>query len=560
VWDVVQLAITVVSTVFLIALVELLPFREDRPIPLSTLAIGGVLGYLALGHIKLLPRVRNSLSFKAWGQPLIIFGAGLAGVALARELQTERGGFRPIAFLDDDRRKVGRDIAGVPVLGDRRDLTEVMKRTRAQSLALAMPSASRETIRTLVREGGRARARVLVVPSVHEMLADRTGRITLREVAMEDLMGRSEVVVDTDALRATFQGKRVLVTGAAGSIGSELVRQVRGLDPASIALLDNNESGLTDLRDSLSASGAPLDLWVGAVQDRTAMAHIFGATRPQVVVHAAALKHVDLVEAQPHQAAQVNVLGTWNCAQEAERVGAESFVLISTDKAVDPVGVLGASKRLGELMVASLHESQTLFTAVRFGNVIGSRGSVLPRFEKQISVGGPLTITHPDVRRYFMSISEAVSLVLESTVIASPGRVYVLDMGEEVRIVDVATRLAQLHGMRVPEDIQIVFTGMRPGERMSEQLIGQFETGTATEHPKISEVVGVRVDDQGWIWSAVDELTRLTGGDAPVLRERLLDLATRESKTLASTTASVLEADVRGTSSRHPHDDVPAHG
>jgi FlaA1/EpsC-like NDP-sugar epimerase len=281
------------------------------------------------------------------------------------------------------------------------------------------------------------------------------------------------------------------------------------------------------------------------------MAHIFGATRPQVVIHAAALKHVDLVEAQPCEAVQVNVLGTWNCAQEAERVGAESFVLISTDKAVDPVGVLGASKRLGELMVASLHQSQTLFTAVRFGNVIGSRGSALPRFEQQISVGGPLTITHPDVRRYFMSISEAVSLVLETTVIAKRGRVYVLDMGEEVRIVDVATRLAQLHGMRVPEDIQIVFTGMRPGERMSEQLIGRSEAGTATEHPKISEVVGLRVDDQSWILSALDELTPLTGGDAPILRERLLDLATRGGTTLAAAAASDLEATVRGTGGRN---------
>jgi FlaA1/EpsC-like NDP-sugar epimerase len=524
--DMAQLALTVATAALLIAVIELGPMRADRPIPLSTLAIGASLGYLALSQLMGLSRLHSAVPRRTWGEPLVIFGAGSAGVALVHQLQEERGRYRPVAFLDDDRRKIGRDVAGLRVLGSRDDIATALTRSSAQNLAIAVPSLTPDQIHPLSRMGSMAGARVLVVPSMHELLTASAGRLTLRDVAMEDLMDRAEVAVDMDALRAAFEGKRILVTGAAGSIGSELVRQIRSLDPASVTMFDNNESGLTDLRDALGPAGATLHLRLGTVQDVVGIRRVFDEMHPQVVIHAAALKHVDLLESQPHEAVRVNVIGTWICANTAEQAGVETFVLISSDKAVDPVGVLGASKRLGELMMASLRGSTTLFTAVRFGNVIGSRGSVLPRFEQQITQGGPLTVTHPDVHRYFMSVDEAVRLVLQSAVIARPGCIYVLDMGEDVPIVKVATRLAQLHGLRVPEDIEIVFTGMRPGERMHEALVGATESPAATVHPKVSEVARAGIYDRGDIASLVTLLQSLADeGDREVVRRHLIESA-----------------------------------
>ena len=524
--DMVRLALTVAMSVLLIAIVELGPLRADRPIPLSALAIGGGLGYLAIGQLMGVSRLQSAMPHRTWGEPLVIFGAGSAGVALVRQLQAERSRYRPVAFLDDDRRKIGRDVAGLRVLGSRDDIPAALKRSRAQNLAIAVPSLPPDQSRAVSRMGSIGGARVLVVPSMHELLTGSAGRLTLRDVAMEDLMDRAEVAVNMDALRAGFQGKRILVTGAAGSIGSELVRQVRSLDPAEITMFDNNESGLTDLRDALGAVGATLHLRLGTVQDELGVRRVFNEMHPQIIIHAAALKHVDLLESQPHEAVRVNVLGTWICANAAEQAAVETFVLISSDKAVDPIGVLGASKRLGELMMAGLRDSKTLFTAVRFGNVIGSRGSVLPRFEQQITEGGPLTVTHPDVHRYFMSVDEAVRLVLQSAVIARPGYIYVLDMGEDVPIVKVATRLAQLHGLRVPEDIEIVFTGMRPGERMHEALVGASESPAATVHPKVSEIARAGIYDRGDIASIVALLQSLADeGEHEVVRRHLIESA-----------------------------------
>ena len=521
--DMVSLALTVITSAVAIALVEVTVLNNNRPIPLSALIIGAMLGYLVLSHLKFVPKLQRALARGRVGRPVVIVGAGSAGTTLAHQLHNEPGPLRPVAFVDDDKRKTGRRIGGLPVAGTCDDLAKVLRRYRAQAVAIAIPSAAPRVIRGLVKAAADAGARVHVVPSLHEAVATGKG-LVLREVGLEDLFQRTEVDVDEDGIRHRFAGKRILVTGAAGSIGSEIVRQLLPLCPASVVLLDNNETGLTDLRDSLP-NDARYFLQLGDIADAGRINEVFKGYRPEIVLHAAAVKHVDVLEEHPREALRVNVLGMWNCARAAQAVGSELFVLISSDKAVDTVSVLGASKGLGEQMIASLSSSQTVFAAVRFGNVLGSRGSVIPRFERQIALGGPLTVTHPEVRRYFMSISEAVRLVLQSAAFAQSGYIYALDMGEEVQILTVAKRLAQLRGLRVPEDIAIAFTGLRPGERLSERLIGVSEKSVATPHSKIRAVIRTEsITPAEWEVRLAD----LANGhyrDANELRQRLLELA-----------------------------------
>jgi FlaA1/EpsC-like NDP-sugar epimerase len=532
--DMATLALTVLATAVAIGWVELGPMAGDRPIPLSVLAIGGTLAYLALAHLKLFPRARQTVSQAGVGRPLIIFGAGQGGISLAKELATHTDGYRPVAFLDDNRRKVGREIVGLPVVGTREALGRALTHFRAETVAVAMPSQAPSRISEISRYVLDAGARPLVLPSIGELLAG--AKMSLRNVGIEELVGRVEVTVDTAAIRSTFAGKRVIVTGAAGSIGSVLARKVAAFEPSRLVLLDVNESGLADLRDELAPAHCDLEIVVDSITDCRAMTAAFQRVCPDIVLHAAALKHVDIVEIQPRGAVEVNVRGTWLCAQAAEEAGATRFVFISTDKAVDPEGAMGASKRIGELMMASLAGSSTVFAAVRFGNVLGSRGSVLPKFERQIAAGGPLTVTHPDMWRFFMSTTEAAWLVLQSAAFAEPGRVYILDMGDEVRIADFAQRLALLHGLRVPRDIQIIYTGLRPGERLRERLVGVHESVVATAHPKIMEL---SESDCGLLhvgWErVVDELSDVSSaGDDVAVRARLLELT---SGTLGSALA-----------------------
>ena len=518
-----SLALTVLTAVGAIGLLEFTIFRNNRPIPISALVIGGMLGYLAISHLKFVPKLQRTLSRAKGGVPVVIVGAGSAGTTLAHQLLNEPGPLRPVAFIDDDRRKIGRRFGGLAVAGTREDLLEVLNRYRAQAIAIAIPSAPPDVIRSLVQAGADAGARVHVVPSLHDAVA--TGRgLVLREVGLEDLFQRTEVSVDVEAIRARFTGKRILITGAAGSIGSEIARQVLSFDPAHIVLLDNNETGLTDLRDSLPPS-APYEIRLADIALPGRIPDIFMESRPEIVIHAAAVKHVDVLEEHPHEALRVNVFGMWICARAAEAAGSELFLLVSSDKAVDAMSVLGASKRVGEQMIISLSSSKTVFAAVRFGNVLGSRGSVIPRFERQIASGGPLTVTHPDVRRFFMSLREAVRLVLQSAAMAQPGYIYVLDMGEEVAILTVAKRLAQLRGLRVPEDISIVFTGLRAGERLRERLVGHDEKPVATAHPKVLAIPGLRSRSPGDFDGALAGLLNGHGRQASALRQRLLELA-----------------------------------
>jgi FlaA1/EpsC-like NDP-sugar epimerase len=522
--DMAVLALTALGTFVSVGLLELGPLSRDRPLPLSVLVLGGAMAYLVLAHLKLIDQARLVVRRDRRRKPLVIFGAGRGGTTLVRQLSAEKTGYRPVAFLDDDSRKVGRTIAGLPVIGGRDQLDKVVKRYSAEAVAIAIPSAEAATIREIANLTVDAEARALVLPSVNELMYGK--ELSLRDVGMEDLVGRSEVTVDNEMINAAFSGRRVLITGAAGSIGSELARQVASFDPAELVLLDNNESGLAELRDELASRDLRIQIVVGSVTDVDAMHATFKNARPQVVIHAAAYKHVDIVEEQPRAAIEVNVHGTWVCASAAENVGAERFIFVSTDKAVDPVGVLGTTKRIGELMMASLAKSSTVFAAVRFGNVLGSRGSVLPKFERQINEGGPLTVTHPEVRRFFMSIAEAVRLVLQSAAFAEGGHVYVLDMGEELSIAAFAGRLVRLRGLRVPQDIEMVFTGLRAGERMTEKLVGERETSRGTGHPKVMDVaIAGRQARPQWDQVVEDLNTLAHTGSADELRARLHELA-----------------------------------
>ncbi|MFN2466379.1 MAG: polysaccharide biosynthesis protein [Candidatus Dormibacteria bacterium] len=554
--DMATLALTSATTVGLVSAFEFAFLRDDRPIPLSALLLGGVLSYLSLTHLKMMSRLRHSRRSASGKSPVVIIGAGAAGIALARQLQIEPGRLRPAAFIDDDLHKAGRSIHGLPVVGGRAKLAEAVRRHGAGAVAIAIPSAAPAVLRALSHVASDVGVEVLMVPPFQER-APGVKRPALRELGLEDLFGRSEVGVDLELIRATVSGKRVLITGAAGSIGSEIARQLSRLDVGSLTLFDNNETGLTDLRDEL-AGAAPCTIKVVSVTDAAATKRVFADSRPQIVVHAAAMKHVDIVEEQPHEAALVNVSGTWICAQAAEEVGAERFLLISTDKAVAPTNVLGASKRIGERIMAGCATGPTSMFAVRFGNVVGSRGSVIPRFERQIAGGGPITVTHPDVHRYFMSIPEAVRLVLHSASIARSGHVYVLDMGEQVSISELAIRLAGIRGVRIPEDMEIVYTGLRPGERLREQLVQPGEKTAPTSHPRITELTEVHTPSSDYWREIVEQLQVMVGkANADSMRQHLLALAVGHlngdgaAAQLEETTAEPAWNSSRGVSTPH---------
>lgn len=482
-----------------VALVTLLVFvanawLHERDLPLSVILMAGALAFPGMAVVKMRTRLVAHLP---WGdvasRRLLIVGAGETGQLLARELQTRpSANYQPIGFLDNDPKKLHTRVHGLRVLGSDDDLERIVREYDVDMVAIATPGAPGSAIRRIVAACQRVNVPVRIVPSVdHWVMGSR--RDALREITLDDLLGREPVEVDVRRCAASVRNKSVLVTGAAGSIGSELCRQLLAFQPRELHLLDNNESGLYDLSLELAplAAHTTLKLWVGDIADVPTVERVFRESRPQVIYHAAALKHVPLMEEHPDQAFRVNVLGTLAVARAARTAGAERFVLISTDKAVRPSSVMGATKRIAELIVAAFSRTseRTSFVAVRFGNVMGSRGSVVPTFLRQIERGGPVTVMHPDMMRYFITIPEAVSLVIQAGAFAGQGSIYMLDMGEEVSILELAERMIRLRGLRPGEDIQVVFTGPRPGEKLREELVADFERVEPTEHPKVMRVV-----------------------------------------------------------------------
>jgi FlaA1/EpsC-like NDP-sugar epimerase len=457
-------------------------------------AIEGILALVGIGGVRLFRRLaaerlmdlRSSQSLR-----VLIIGAGDAGEQVARDLlRNHRDQFRPVAFADPEPALRGRRIHGLPVAGSLEDLEAITRDYRIDMVVIALIHPSPGFLRKLVDHCQQARLKFQIIPDLDSVMKGQVQFSRLRPVEIEDLLGRPPIVLASDLEHSILAGRRVLVTGAGGSIGSELCRQVLMHRPASLTMLGRGENSLYEIHQELAArtreAGIPLEVVVGDVRDSALVDPLFERLRPHVVLHAAAHKHVHFMEAQPCEAIKNNVLGTRTLAEAALRVETERFILISTDKAVHPIGVMGASKRVAEIVLSALNgRGRTRFIAVRFGNVLGSRGSVIPLFRRQIAAGGPVTVTHPEVTRYFMTIPEAVSLVLEAGARGQGGEVFLLDMGQPIRISDLARNLITLSGLEPGRDIAIEFTGLRPGEKLYEELFTDKENYARTSHSKI---------------------------------------------------------------------------
>jgi FlaA1/EpsC-like NDP-sugar epimerase len=504
-------------------------------------------------------------------QPVLIMGAGDAGVMIVREMRNNpRLGLDPIGFLDDNPAKHAVHIHGVPVLGGRETIPALARQYGVKQVIIAMPTASGQAIREILHICSEAGVQTRIVPGIFELLGGRVDVRQLRDVRIEDLLRREPVRTDISAVAAMLRGKRILVTGAGGSIGSELCRQIIRCEPAALVLVGHGENSIFEIHNELKVEGARFNLQpatcnlhpvIADIRFADRVCAIFQAYRPEIVFHAAAHKHVPLMESNTVEAITNNVLGTRNLIEAAAAVGTERFVMISTDKAVNPTSMMGASKRVAELVVTRAGREREngsaggsacipdgllsdcssappsprasaplpLCSVVRFGNVLGSRGSVVPFFQKQIAAGGPVTITHPEMRRFFMTIPEAAQLVLQAAVLGKGGEVFALDMGEPVRIADLANDLIRLSGFEPGQGIQIVYTGLRPGEKLYEELFAVGETHTRTQHEKIfvcsNGVHGQTADARRQVADRVNALIAAAQrDDACAVRRLLQDL------------------------------------
>ena len=420
---------------------------------------------------------------------LIIVGAGDAGEALLREIHRMKVElYDVVGFIDDDPAKQKTSIRGIPILGTVEQLPEICKSKAVEEIAIAMPSASQKQLRRVVQTCQGTKLRFRTVPSITDIASGKLMVSQIRDVEISDLLGRKEVSLDIDLISQFLHDKVILVTGAGGSIGSEMCRQVCTFGPKLLLLVEQAENPLFFIEGELKKKHAGLNMKaiICDIADRTRVDHIFQTYKPDVVIHAAAHKHVPLMETNPGEAFKNNVAGTMAVADMSDKYEASSFVMISTDKAVNPTSLMGSSKRIAEMYVQNLNrKSKTHFVTVRFGNVLGSNGSVIPIFKEQIAKGGPVTVTHPEMKRYFMTIPEASQLVLQAATMGQGGEIFVLDMGEPVKIVDLARELITLSGFRPGEDIEIQFSGVRPGEKLFEELSIEGENMKQTRHPKI---------------------------------------------------------------------------
>jgi FlaA1/EpsC-like NDP-sugar epimerase len=471
---------------------------------------------------------------KAAGNRTFIYGAGAAGVMLAREIRLNPSmGHCVVGFVDDDPAKIGLMIHGIPVLNGGEALNKLAKTYNIHQVLIAIPSATGRQMAKILEYCAAARLKFRTVPGLSEIMQGQRLSPQLRDVAVEDLLGRIPVRLEETSVRERLQDKVVAVTGAAGSIGSELCRQIARSQPRCIIGFEAAETPLFHLERELRQSFSDVSFVpvIGDVRNSDRVLQVFSNYRPSVVYHAAAYKHVPMMEAHLFEAVENNVIGTWNVASAAHLCDVEHFVMISTDKAVRPTSIMGLTKRVSELLVSSLDNRNTKFVSVRFGNVLGSNGSVVPLFKQQIAAGGPVTVTHPDMRRYFMTIPEAAQLVLQVSAFGKGGEVFVLDMGEPIKIVDLARNLILLSGLRPDEDIRIEFTGVRSGEKLFEELHTTDEITVPTPHERIRIFAGTEPhikDVRVW----VEEIRRMCRGRDKQLLIRFKELVPEYSPSL----------------------------
>jgi FlaA1/EpsC-like NDP-sugar epimerase len=484
--------------------------------PRSLYAIDFLLCLLATGGLRFTVRLiqeatSRTLIREANVRNALIYGAGESGTVLLREIRNNpKLPYKVVGFVDDEREKHDLRVAGIKVLGNGNDLKFLVKRYGIEIILIAIPSASGVEMTRILQMCHTAGIECKTVPGLGEIIENHGLAGQIREVAVEDLLGRNPIRLEENQIRASIKGKVILVTGAAGSIGSEICRQIAQFEPAGIVGFDNAESPLFDIDQEMRQAFPTISFYaeIGSIQNRARLDEVFRLYQPVVVYHAAAYKHVPLMESHVFEAIENNVLGTYNVAVAAAEHGVEDMVMISSDKAVRPTNVMGATKRVAELILLALQNGRTKYVAVRFGNVLGSNGSVIPIFKKQIASGGPVTVTHPDMRRFFMTIPEACQLVLQASAIGEGGQICVLDMGHPVKIVDLARNLILLSGLKPDKDIKIEFSGMRPGEKLYEELSTLLEDTIPTEHEKIRVFVGNGMPEDDMVtW--LDELRRI---------------------------------------------------
>lgn len=517
-------------SVLLTGVVQLLLIQD---VYYRTLAITWMMHILLIGGSRFSWRMYRDTVFKADSKKkrTLIVGAGAAGTMVARQLkQNYEAELNPVAFVDDDRTKQHLEVLGIPVYGGVNKIEEIVEKYNVEHIIIAIPSLKPKELNNIFLECSKTKAKTQILPKIEDLMTGKLSVNQFRDVQVEDLLGREPVDLDIEGIKQYIQEKTVLVTGAGGSIGSEICRQITTFAPKELILLGHGENSIYSIEMELRRTNPELSLIteIADVQDREKIFKIVKHHKPHVIFHAAAHKHVPLMERNPEEAVKNNIIGTKNVAEAASEGNVNTFVMISTDKAVNPTSVMGATKRIAEMIIQHMDiVSETRFVAVRFGNVLGSRGSVIPLFKEQIQNGGPVTVTHPEMERYFMTIPEASRLVLQAGALAKGGEIFVLDMGEPVKIVDLAKNLIKLSGFQ-KDEIEIKFTGLRPGEKMYEELLGENEVHEEQIYPKIyvgkTPPVNITVAQQ--LISGFDKLEK------EKLREELLDIANFKKSSL----------------------------